>query len=229
MITATVLTDGSSDRALLPIIRWAFLKASIAAELQLQWAELRNLRNPPADLAGKIATAVSLYPCDILFVHRDAEGDQAITRYQEIENAINASGITLQHVPIVPVRMLEAWLLCEQDAIRRASGNPNGTCRLQLPRIPQREQLPNPKGALVELLRTASELSGRRLKKFDALRARALVAEYTEDFSCLRQLSSFQAFESDLTNALRSKGRNDDGRSVEIRDKRSVTRRINPN
>jgi hypothetical protein len=39
----------------------------------------------------------------------------------------------VRHIPVVPVRMTEAWLLADEFAIRSAPGNPNGTQSLDLP------------------------------------------------------------------------------------------------
>lgn len=198
MIRATVLTDGSSDRALVPIIEWALRQAKVSAELQLEWADFQGLRARPIRLVERVTKAIELYPCEVLFVHRDAEAQGADTRYGEIRQAIQQVSTDLCYVCVVPVRMLEAWLLCDIAAIRKASDNPNGTCQIILPHVKQRETMADPKARLVELLKTASELSGRRLKNFDALRARSLVAQNIADFTPLRQLISFQAFERDV-------------------------------
>jgi len=51
---------------------------------------------------------------------------------------------------------------------------------------------------LHNLLADASGLKGRNLKKFNPDKAVHLVAEYIEDFSPLRKLDAFQAFENEL-------------------------------
>ncbi|HUT94205.1 MAG TPA: hypothetical protein VMY37_32390 [Thermoguttaceae bacterium] len=105
-------------------------------------------------------------------------------------------------VPVVPVRMTEAWLLFDEKAIRRAAGNPNGTDPLQVP-VRQAEDIPDPKAVLHEALRTASGLSGRRRQKFNVRDAVHRVGEYIDDFSPLRRLSAFQRLEEDLATVLR--------------------------
>jgi hypothetical protein len=203
MIRATVLTDGSSDRALFPIIEWALKQTDITTEIQLDWADFQGLRVRPIGLVHRITKALELYPCDVLFVHRDAEAQGADVRFSEIREAIREVNRHLPYVCVVPVRMLEAWLLCDVVAIRKASDNPNGSCEITLPPVHQRETMADPKARLVQLLKAASELSGRRLKGFDALRARTLVAQNISDFRPLRQLASFRAFESDLGTLVR--------------------------
>src|SRR6266545_2388637 len=68
----TFVTDGASDRALLPVLTW-LLRQHSQRPFQPQWADLLYLRQPPRTLEDKIITALELYPCDLLFVHRDAE------------------------------------------------------------------------------------------------------------------------------------------------------------
>ncbi len=103
-----------------------------------------------------------------------------------------------QLVPVIPVRMTEAWLLTDESAIRRASGNPNGKVRLDLPPVSRLEALPDPKVELHRLLRVASELTGRRLKRLNEGSAVHRVAEYTESFHQLRELSAFVTLEDEL-------------------------------
>ncbi len=94
--------------------------------------------------------------------------------------------------------MTEAWLLFDEDAIRFASGNPNGKVRLGLPPLSSLESKPDPKQLLHEYLIAASELSGRRRKSFDPKTKVHLVARSLDDFSPLRQLSAFRALEREV-------------------------------
>lgn len=52
-------------------------------------------------------------------------------RRTEIVNALPAE--TTRHIPVIPVRMTEAWLLGHELSIRSAAGNPNGSENLELP------------------------------------------------------------------------------------------------
>lgn len=59
-----------------------------------------------------------------------------------------------------------------------------------------------PKVLLHQLLKEASGLKGRNIKKFNPDKAVHLVAEYIEDFSPLRELDTFCAYENELRNAV---------------------------
>jgi len=120
---------------------------------------------------------------------------------QEITKAISEVGQTApQHIPVIPCRMSEAWMLIDESAIRSAANNPNGSISLSLPKLNRLEKLTNPKADLKNLLKRATELSGRRLKGFNESAAIHRVAELIEDYSALRRLSHFQHLETEIEN-----------------------------
>ena len=71
-VTYTLLSDGSSDRALMPLLDWLLRQHMPSIAIQGSWADLRRLPRPPRSLVNRIQTSVDLFPCDLLFVHRDA-------------------------------------------------------------------------------------------------------------------------------------------------------------
>ena len=103
---------------------------------------------------------------DLLFVHRDADAAGHEARTIEIGDATNGAGLAVHHVPIVPVRTTEAWVLLDEAAIRRVAGNPRGREPLNLPRPARVEDLHAPKDTLESALTAASGFRGSRLRKF---------------------------------------------------------------
>jgi hypothetical protein len=206
----TLLSDGASDRALIPILRWALIENAVQWSIQASWADLRLLRRPPRGLANRIAAALEFWPCDLLFIHRDAEGEGLQTRRQEIEEAVREAFAQVQHHPravyVVPVRMSEAWFLTDLEAIRQASGNPGGSQQLELPDVNAIEALPDPKNLLYELLRDASGLSGRRRAKIQVNHAVHRIGQLMSEFSALRALEAFRWMEEDLRQVIRQSG-----------------------
>lgn len=195
----TLLTDGSSDIVLLPILSW-LLGQHTKQSFAPQWADLRNLRVPPKTLSDKIRTALEIYPCHLLFVHRDAENEAPDVRVHEINRALDG----LEHPPVVrviPVRMQEAWLLFDAVALRRAAGCPNGKMDLDLPSIDRLEGL-NTKKVLHDCLRRASGLVGRRAKDFRPHVNAHRLAEILDDFGPLRALPAFRMLELEVIVAL---------------------------
>lgn len=214
----TLLTDGSSDIVLLPILTWLLRENHVLCPIQPVWAELRRLPRPPDKLPDKIRWSLNLYPCDLLFVHRDAEKQPRDTRVSEIHKAAKRAAKALDTMPpaicVVPVRMQETWLLFDEATIRQAASNPRGRQRLVLPSMNKKlERLPDPKETLHDLLRTASGLTGRRRKKFNVHKSVHRVADLIDDFSPLRVLPAFEALEDDICQQIEERGWNSEPES----------------
>jgi len=62
----TLLADGSSDRALIPILTWLLREQEVVLAIQSEWADMARLRRPPRGLEERIEAALMLYPCDLL-------------------------------------------------------------------------------------------------------------------------------------------------------------------
>jgi hypothetical protein len=207
----TLVTDGSSDKALIPILTWLLREHHITCAIQAEWADLGRLGKRPKDLADKVKWSLDLYPCDLLFIHRDAEKASPQVRIEEIHAALEkikneAKWSRDLTVCVVPIRMREAWFFFNELALRMAAGNPNGQQPLDLPQVKGLEQLPDPKSLLHQLLRQASGLRGRRLKHF-AVDARVLrIADFIDDFSPLRALPAFNALEQEVKRAVNEQG-----------------------
>ena len=189
-----LISDGTSDRALLSPVRW-LLKRLLPAGIGLieNHAAPGDLRGF-SGLSGRIRRASYLYPSDMILVHRDAERIAWEERREEIRRETEVAGADLLDivVPIVPVRMSEAWLFLDEQAIRRASGNPHGRVELGLPGIREVESLVDPKERLHATLRTATEKTGRRLEKMKGSQLAARLPDLIVDFDPLLQLPSFQ-------------------------------------
>jgi hypothetical protein len=203
----TLIGDGSSDKALLPVINW--LIDDLFPELPVAgtFADFGHLRNPPAkkDVKNQVLYAKHYYPFDILIYHRDAEeSTEAIIakRKQEVLAELDQVMAPDKMVCVVPVVMTEAWLLIEPEAIKKAAGNRNYAGALPLPSLQTLEQQKDPKFKLHELLRIARNTNKRDLAKFNVHQAVHYVAEYITDFTLLRQLRSFREFEHDLKHAI---------------------------
>ncbi|MCW5551806.1 MAG: DUF4276 family protein [Verrucomicrobiae bacterium] len=202
----TLVTDGPSDAALLHPLKWLLQSNGVDDPIESAWADLRAFPQPINGLERKIRAALELYPCDLVFVHRDAERESRLTRVDEIRSAIQriASDFFARrpYVCVVPVRMTEAWLLFDEGAIRQAAGNPKGTTPLGLPPISKVEDLPDPKAVLNEALRLATDKPPRRLRKFRTGQAIQRLAELIQDYSPLRRAAAFQSLEHELKGAL---------------------------
>jgi hypothetical protein len=184
-------------------LAWALRALPQIGAVNGKWADLHQLRTPPQNLAEKILKAAELYPCDLLFIHRDADRQPPDMRYREIDAAVDEAWAQQSRLPavcVVPVRMSEAWLLFDEPAIRQAASNPRGKIPLTILTGARVEQCPDPKDLLLQNLRDASETSGRRLKQFRQQETQAVhrVVANIRDFSPLRQIPAFARLEHDL-------------------------------
>jgi len=203
----TLVTDGSSDRALMPIIDWSIKSQGHPYVIQSAWADFGPLLVKPRSLAEKLSLAVELYPCNLLFVHRDCETSSVAIRQNEIRKAVLSAFPKEKNRPVVcvvPRRMTEAWLLLCENVIRRASGNPSGKSPLSIPALKKLEELPDPKETLFSLLKAASGLHGRRLDTLNVHHLVHRVSKLIDDFSPLKNLPAFVKFEKQLVDALKS-------------------------
>ena len=211
----TLLSDGRSDDALIPVLTWLLQQNGVNRAIQAIWADLRRLPFTPRTLANRIRWGLELYPCDLLFVHRDAEKQPRSVRVSEIRAALGdvAMQTPVPAVCVIPVRMQGAWFLLDEIAIRQAAGNPAGKQPLDLPPINQIEELLDPKSLLYQVLRDASGLRGCRYKRLEVRRLVRRVAEFMEDFAPLRDLPAFAALEKDIAEVVESQRWNADPES----------------
>jgi hypothetical protein len=200
----TLISDGSTDANLIPIIDWALVASGGVPVANGTRADFWRLPERPASLEDRVVKAVELFPCEALFIHRDAEREVPANRSAEIRQALDGAagrGTRLPAVAVIPVRMIEAWLLFDEAAIRQAAGNPNGRVPLALPTTREVEDRPYPKEDLMDALRAASELRGRRLRKFSTAKAFWRITDFLDDFSPLRDCGAFRTFEDSLRRA----------------------------
>ena len=182
-----VIADGGTDRVLVPIIQWAIHQ--LDPEVEILEPAFRKRQSSVADFLSAYQPEAML-----TFLHRDAENKSLHERLQEFPQ-VAADEI----VPVVPVRMSEAWILFDGNAIARASDRPS--YHVTVPEIAELERLADPKSRLEELLfEAAGSPTGRRLKKFkrSIVDRRVSVASLITDFSPLMALSAFAQFQQTL-------------------------------
>ncbi|MEZ5353198.1 MAG: hypothetical protein R2762_11225 [Bryobacteraceae bacterium] len=105
-------------------------------------------------------------------------------------------------MPVIPVRMTEAWLLFHEGAIRQAAGNPNGSQDLHLQTVRTLDKLPDPKRTLHDAIMTASGLNARRRGSLPVNSRVHLIPSHIDDFSPLDALPAFRALQEYIRAAL---------------------------
>ncbi len=206
-IRGLYLCEGSSDTGLRFHIE--AIAAEAGREVKVDTPDLARLPQRPGNSVKDKLRAVQWLSdgkqtYDLVIVHRDADREPPENRRREIAEAVAEVSPGLAHVPMIPVRMLEAWLLLDHLAIREVAGNPRGRVQLDLPNVGGAESVANPKAQLKQAIATASEERGQRLHKlqtrFPANRARLL--QMLDREGPVKQLPSWQSFTRDLHEAL---------------------------
>ena len=205
-IRFTLISDGSSDKVLMNIIKWLLDDLFPTTSFIGSYADLRVIpkRIQLGDVAKRIYTSYEYYPFDILFYHRDAESTDIKIIEERIKEITDNLSEKYKEITIcvIPVKMMETWLLFDVNAIKLAAGNRNYSGEINLPALNVLEKKQQPKEILHQILREVSGKKSRNLKNFNVHQAVHFLGEFIEDFSALRQLSSFQKFEIDLKVAL---------------------------
>lgn len=203
-VSFLLVCEGSSDAALVPHLEELCILCG-ADEVTGVAPDLALVPEVGHTVAAKVEVALRLEPgVDLIFVHRDADGLDPRPRRAEIEAALEPAHHPALSIPLVPVQTTEAWLILEETQIRRAADNPHGRSPLNLPRPEEVEGIRQPKEALFELLRTASELSGRRQRKFEKTlfrRRRRLLEELRCD-GLVSRVPAWQRLKGDVEEAL---------------------------
>jgi hypothetical protein len=186
-LSYVLVADGGTDRALVPIIDWAIHR--LDPEVEILEAEFRKRKGPVKEFLDAFETGAM-----IVFVHRDGENANLENRLQEFDG-VDRGDV----VPLVPIRMTEAWLLVSAAAIAKAADRPGAA--ITVPSVQQLDTIANPKQLLEErLMQAAGNPTGRRRKRFhqSIVDRRINVSSLVEDFSPLEAVPAFQRFQADL-------------------------------
>lgn len=200
------LSEGTSDQGLVGHVEG--IAADLEVAVTVSAPDLRWLRSRVGQsVTDKLRTARELGGTyDLAVVQRDADRGSPDVRKTEIAEAVEAVWPELAHVPVVPVRMLEAWLLLDEQAIREVAGNPRGRVPLDLPKAAAVERVADPKQRLKDTLAKASDCKGRRLAELQQRfpRNRHRLLDLLDRHGPVAAVPSWQTFVSDLSTALRT-------------------------
>ncbi|MCU4746889.1 MULTISPECIES: DUF4276 family protein [Streptomyces] len=196
--------EGTSDKGLVPHVE--AIAASLGTSVSVSAPDVGRLGLSQCHSVPEKLRALHKLgdDYDLIVVHRDSDRVPASERRNEIAKAVATEWSGQPHVAVVPVRMLEAWLLLDEVSIRQIAENPNGRKSLDLPRGSAVEKMADPKKILKETLATASEYTGRRLANFQKRfpQHRQKLLERLDPDGPVSQLASWQEFTFDVRKAL---------------------------
>jgi Domain of unknown function (DUF4276) len=194
------IAEGSSDMPIADIVERMFFDKGVS--VYLRKPDFGLLGRVPKDVQSRLKAGEELSDgaVDFVVVHRDADNAGYEARREEIQGALQSLAGNPLCVPVIPIRMTEAWILLDEAAIRLTAGNPRGRTSLKLPRLHEIETCPNPKQLLAAALLEAADVSGRRRerlsKRFNQHRKQLL--ERLDTSGPVNQLSSWQKLVKDI-------------------------------
>lgn len=219
VLVSALYAEGRSDERFLPVL----LQRTLAALLNLHASQAVDVWDPviirqvkrPTREESILAAAEQCAGYNILFVHADADDTSTERAYSEriepglsmVQSAQN-NGISVpQHlVPVIPIQMVEAWLLADAEALCDTIGIALADTAHLIPTgAHEIEGLADPKTRLLEIVRYAQLHRPRR-------RRNIVLGEYYEPMANriqlhkLQRLSSYQRLQADLENVLRQLG-----------------------
>lgn len=168
MFRLAFLPEGPSDGPLADIIERLFSRHEVVVDITEVPHDLLPTGTGRSVTARLQATAnMTATPFAGYLIHRDADKIGPAQRRTEIASSVESASLSTPHVPVIPIRMTEAWLLLDEQAIRQVAGNPKGRVALDLPSRRQVESHPDPKSCLSTALVAASESTGRRRRSIE--------------------------------------------------------------
>ena len=158
-IRIALVPEGSSDAGFIyPIMRYVsdkFDTGCVSFSLDFKGTVREKLEKCVEDADG----------FDILVIHRDSDSQGYEQRLTEITDPVADSGLTVPVVPLIAVRMTEALLLSDPDAIEEVIGvRSQGWRGFDLPSVSSVERIADPKTTLNAAFLHLGGKTGARLK-----------------------------------------------------------------
>ncbi len=211
-LVLALYAEGSTDERFLPRIiqRTAeHLLAGYGVEILDPFMINGDIHSRATIQEQLVAAARKTHGYHILIVHQDADApDQDRALQERIQPGLDIVRQESDHhqqniVPLIPVRMVEAWMLADPVALCQAIPGCSAPDKLDLPKKPERvERISDPKA---ELKRIASIYQARR-RRSRWITYRAKIQERLADeiaIERLKRVPAYQTFEQKFSQVLR--------------------------
>ena len=144
----------------------------------------------------------------ILCIHSDADDttnqnvlDNKIAPARDLINAQRDSSTCKTLVPVIPVQMMEAWMLADKDLLKNEIGTTKTDNELGINRSP--ESITDPKAVIEEAIRIARQEITRRRRKELRISDLYLPVGQKVSIDKLKELPSYRRFQEDIRQAYR--------------------------
>lgn len=200
-----IATEGPTDRRFLKSIiqrtfediAWNECAENIEIYTYLLKTEKTGLSFPEYVVQAS-HDGICQYGIMTLAIHTDADRDSYNERWNnKIEPAQMALDETGEEnckllTPVIPVRMIEAWMLADKELLKSEIGTTKSDSDLGLNRNP--EAIANPKYVIEEAIRIATEHLPKRRQKLSISDLYAIIGD-TISITKLEKLDSYRKFQ----------------------------------
>jgi hypothetical protein len=215
--------EGSSDNRFLPLI----VRRTAQSIIDQYWSadqyepiDLSDVKIIPKQRGKRdiciLGAAKVARKYNLLIVHSDADDKTSERAHKEriqpgfdlVLKLRSAEEVCEHLIPLIPVQMVEAWMLADGKALLNSVGVDAPSLDLRLPKVSEVERDANPKRTLNEIVREVN--LKRSSSKRTARRQEININECYEDLALninldvLAFVPSYQTFKDDLTKVLTS-------------------------
>lgn len=200
-IRFALLSEGTSEKPLVDHLVTLCSREGFVADGE--WPDLRRFAGGK-DVVSQLRCLLELDDhFDLVFIHRDADARSDSHARSLVRAGMDTFAARVRGVPIVPIQEIEAWLLLDESAIRRAARNIKGREPLDLPKVGRVEDRANPKEALLDaLVKAAKPGRDRSTIRDDFGRLRRELLENLDLDGPINSLTAWQNLLRDLRAAL---------------------------
>jgi Domain of unknown function (DUF4276) len=204
--------EGSSDASFLqPLLQRACTQMCLTEGAEpvevsdvINLQDSRSSRGQPREQRIAAAARQARGAWSILFIHADADGNdeqRALTERVEPARTLLHAEWGAQSVAVVPLRMTEAWVLADSQAVRSAFGTTMSAQKLGLAEADAHgaDRLTNPKVTLEAALRAS-----RGKRRATSVGPYLGLIGQTCSFNHLQRLAAYRRMEEELRAALRT-------------------------
>lgn len=204
VVRAVLVHEGPTDALLAPHLEQLCVFAG-AREASCRVPRFDWLKRPPGRaVRDQCSAALRMFPeTNLLFIHRDADAVGPDARRAEIVEAVGGLANPPHHVPVIPVTAIEAWLLVDAAAVRRAVGARDGVRSVTFPRGASVEAISDPKDVLRSIAASLQTHRSRRHHlEFSTVRRRLLERMDVGPSAPVRSVPAFVRLVTDIDSAV---------------------------
>lgn len=209
IVTIGLLSEGNTDlRFLSGVIQRTFEDVAFECKGDIEVYDIQPLVVKKSTFVDEVVNAAQLAEekgIMVLCIHTDADADshKEVMKHKVIPALERVHKATLPHckhlVPVIPVQMMEAWMLADKEFLKREIGTNESDVDLGIARKP--ETISQPKDCIEEAIRIASSHLPKR--KRNELTISTLYSPLGQKIrlELLKELPSYQQFVENVRTA----------------------------